>query len=97
MNPRQYSFSRVLDLINTWLPHLACISSDAERKAEYERLIGYAGECKLYKRKKSASYPRAVWYRRRTFPPHKAEPSESDLPRKEKTPLASGTAKNRWH
>jgi hypothetical protein len=97
MNPRQYSFSRVLDLINAWLPHLACISSDAERKAEYERLIGYAGVCRLYKRKKSTSYPRAVWYRRRTFPPRKTEPRESDLPRKEKGPLTSSTAKNRWH
>jgi hypothetical protein len=95
MNPRQYSFSRVLDLINSWLPHLACITSDVDREAEYERLIGYAGECKLYKRKKSASYPRAVWYRRRTFPPCKAKPSESDLLRKEK--ITSSNAKNRWH
>ncbi len=97
MNPRQYSFSRVLDLINAWLPHLACIASDAERETEYERLIGYAGECKLYKRKKPASYPRAVWYRRRTFPPRKAELPGSDLPRKEKSPLTSRPAKNRWH
>ncbi len=85
MDPRRYSFSRVLDLINSWLPHLACISSEAERNAEYERLISYAGECKLYKRKKSASYPRAVWYRRRTFPPRKAEPRRNNSPGKEKS------------
>lgn len=97
LNPRQYSFSRVLDLINAWLPHLASISSDAERAAEYERLIGYAGECKLYKRKRSGSYPRAVWYRRRTFPPHKTEPREIESNRKEKSSFRPGAAKNMRH
>ncbi len=84
MNPRQYSFSRVQDLINAWLPHLACITSEAERNAEYERMITYAGQCKLYKRKKSTSYPRAVWHRRRTFPPHKSDPQRNKSPREEK-------------
>jgi hypothetical protein len=84
MDPRQYSFSRVLDLINAWLPQLACITSDAEREEEYERMIRYAGQCKLYKRKKSASYPREVWYRRRTFPPRKTESRQNESPRKEK-------------
>jgi hypothetical protein len=97
LNPRQYSFSRVLDLINAWLPRLATISSDAEREAEYERLIRYAGECKLYKRKRSSSYPREVWYRRRTFPPHKTEPRENEPTRKEKSSFRPGTANNMRH
>jgi hypothetical protein len=84
MSPRQYSFSRVLDLINTWLPHLVCITDEAELEAEYERMIRYAGQCKLYKRKKSTSYPRAVWHRRRTFPPHKSDPKQNKSSRKEK-------------
>jgi hypothetical protein len=96
MDPRQYSFSRVLDLINTWLPLLASISSDAEYEAEYERLIGYAGQCKLYKRKKSASYPRAVWHRRRTFPQHKPEPGQNDPPGKKKR-SKSRAANNMQH
>jgi hypothetical protein len=75
MNPRRYSFSRVQDLINAWLPRFAAISSDVEREAEYERMIKHAAQCKLYKRKKLTSYPRAVWHRRRTFPPHKTVPS----------------------
>jgi hypothetical protein len=82
MNPRQYSFSRVQDLINSWLPYLTSITSEAEREAEYERMIRYAGQCKLYKRKKSISYPRAVWHRHRTFPPRKNDPTRS--PQKEK-------------
>jgi hypothetical protein len=78
MDPRQYSFSRVLDLINSWLPHLACMTSETEREAEYELMIKYAGQCKLYKRKKAVSYPRAVWHRRRTFPPHKTESRQNE-------------------
>ena len=97
MNPRQYSFSRVLNLINTWMPLLASISSDAEYAAEYERLVEYAGECKLYKRKRSASYPRAVWYRRRTFPPHQTDSREQESPRKEKSSFKPGSAKSMRH
>jgi hypothetical protein len=95
IDPRRYSFSRVLDLINSWLPHLACLCSEAERNAEYERLISYAGECKLYKRKKSASYPRAVWYRHRTFPPRKPEPRRNNSSAKEKS--TSMSANNLRH
>jgi putative transposase len=84
MHPRQYSFSRIQDLINTWLPHLACITSEAEREKEYERMIRYAGQCKLYKRKKLTSYPRAVWPRRQTFPPHKTKSSQNQSSPKEK-------------
>ena len=96
MDPRRYSFSRVLDLVNTWIPLLASIASDAEYAAEYERLIEYAGQCKLYKRKKSTAYPRAVWHRRRTFPPHKTESQQNDSPEKQKRSKSS-TAKSMRH
>lgn len=97
LDPRRYSFSRVQDLINAWLPHLASISSDAEREAEYERLIYYAGQCKLYKRKKLTSYPRVVWYRRRTFPPHKTDSTRNESPRGEKNSNNPSTAKTMRH
>ena len=84
MSPRQYSFSRVQDLINAWLPHLFRITDEAELEAEYERMIRYASQCKLYKRKKSTSYPRAVWHRRRTFPPHKNDTKQNKSLQKEK-------------
>lgn len=84
MKPREYSFARVLDMIHTWLPHLASIPSDAEREQEYERMIRYAGQCKLYKRKESSSYPREVWYRRRTFPQRTVKSSKNNAPQQEK-------------
>jgi hypothetical protein len=68
MDPRQYSFSQVQDLINAWLPHIASITSERKRKAEYERMMKNVAQCKLYKRKKRPSYPRVVWQPRRKFP-----------------------------
>lgn len=72
MDPRQYSFSRVQDVLNAWLPYLASIASDAECHAEFERMMKCIAQCKLYKRKGRKSYPRAVWGRPRTFPRHHA-------------------------
>jgi len=71
LDPRQYSFTQVQDLINTWLPHLAIITSERKRKAEFERMMKYVPQCRLYKRKKRPSYPRTIWMRRRKFPTRK--------------------------
>jgi putative transposase len=74
MNPRQYSFSRVQDVLNTWLPYIAGISSESKRQVEHERMMQSVAQCKLYKRKKAKSYPREIWLRRRNFPTHKVAP-----------------------
>jgi hypothetical protein len=71
LDPRQYSFTQVQDLINTWLPNLATITSERKRKAEFERMMKYVPQCRLYKRKKRPSYPRTIWMRRRKFPTRK--------------------------
>ncbi len=73
LNPRQYSFTQVQDLINAWLPHFATITSERKRKAEFERMMKYVPQCKLYKRKKRPSYPRKIWLRRRKFPTWKED------------------------
>jgi hypothetical protein len=76
LSPRQYSFSRVQDVLNAWLPRIASMSSEVERQSEYELMMKYVAQCKLYKRKKRPSYPRAVWRRPRTFPGRKAASSQ---------------------
>jgi len=78
MDPRQYSFSRVQDLINSWLPLIASIPSERKRKAKFERMMKYVAQCKLYKRKKRRSYPRAIWQPRRKFPSRRT-PISHDL------------------
>jgi hypothetical protein len=70
MNPRNYSFSRVQDVLNAWLPRIAGMTSEVERQAAHELMMKCVAQCKLYKRKKPASYPRAIWERHRTFLRH---------------------------
>ena len=72
LDPRGYSFSRVQDVLNTWLPYLDTLSSEEEFQAEYERMMKYVAQCRLYKRKKPKSYPREVWGRPQVFPRRKA-------------------------
>jgi hypothetical protein len=70
IDPRQYSFSQVQDVIDTWLPYIASITSERKRNAEYRRMMKCVAQCKLYKRKRP-TYPRTVWQRRRKFPSRK--------------------------
>ena len=51
IDPRQYSFSQVQDVIDTWLPYIASITSERKRNAEYRRMMKCVAQCKLYKRK----------------------------------------------
>jgi len=74
MNPREYSFSRVQDVVNAWLPLIASKSSESERQAATELMMKYVAQCKLYKRKKRKSYPRKLWLRRRSFPVRRCAP-----------------------
>lgn len=75
-DPRRYSFSHVQDVLNTWLPYLATLSSEIEYQTEYERMMKCVAQCKLYKRKKPSSYPREVWGRPRVFPSRKPGTSQ---------------------
>jgi len=72
--PRCFSFSRVQDVLNAWLPYLANLPEGPLYQAEWERMMRSVAQCKLYKRKKAVSYPRATWGRPRVYPSHK--PSE---------------------
>jgi putative transposase len=76
LSPRQYSFSRVQDVVNAWLPRIVSMASEVERQAEYELMMKYVAQCKLYKRKKRKSYPRAVWQHSNRFPGHSAACSQ---------------------
>lgn len=73
VEPRSFSFSQVQDVLNAWLPYLSGLPEELY-EAEFNRMMKAVAQCKLYKRKKSVSYPRATWGRPRAFPSRK--PSE---------------------
>lgn len=60
LDPRRLSFAQVLYLVNAFLPDLVS-GSPQKAKREMKRLIELAATCKLPQRRRSRSYPRAVW------------------------------------
>lgn len=77
LEPRRLSFSRVQAVVMTALPRLATITDAAEWEAEYQRVLGWAGQGKLPNRPERRSYPRAVWGKGATFPRRKCESPRS--------------------
>jgi hypothetical protein len=68
--PRSFSFSQVQDVLNAWLPYLSGLPEELYQ-AEFERMMRAVAQCKLYKRKKPVSHPRATWGRPRPYPSRK--------------------------
>ena len=75
VHPREISFTHVLYLVNAFLPHLLADANSAKAKREVRRLIELATKCKLPKRHKRRSYPRAVWPSPHRFPLRSAKTS----------------------
>ena len=74
INPRQLSFSRVQDVVNSTLPSLAAATdSPQEYQRLLDRMLRRAAQCKLPQRKRPRpSYPREVWPRGGSFPHRKS-------------------------
>ena len=71
VDPRQLSFTQVLNVVNTALPRWAAASTSEEREREFQRVLDLAAPCTLPKRRKRRSYPRAVWGHGSRFPARK--------------------------
>lgn len=61
LSPRHLSFTAVYMLIETHLPKLLGARSSTAWRREMDRIVEHAAAYKLPKRKKTRSYPRAVW------------------------------------
>ena len=73
LKPRNFSFSRVRRVINTFLPLIAAASDPLQTSALFEKMMYYVGQAKLYKRNRTRnSYPREAWGQPRVFPKRKA-------------------------
>lgn len=68
---RELSFTRALGLFQAFLPDIVAARTDADAKAILRRLARLIGTCKLPRRKRRRSFPRAAWSRRNKFPPRK--------------------------
>lgn len=72
LDPRQLSFSRAQDTINSFLPVFAKATSDQERQEIMQEMLRIFGYLKLPRRRKRRSAPREVWPRPCPFPTRKA-------------------------
>jgi hypothetical protein len=70
--PRRYSFARVRNIVEHFLPFIVSAKTPEEAQALTDKMMRCVGNKKLRNRKGRRSYPRAVWGRPRTFPSRKA-------------------------
>lgn len=71
-DPRQLSFSMVLNIVDCAWHKLAGATSEQEFQREFSRVLRLAGQCRLPQRKRK-SYPRLLWRRQPGFPFRKGE------------------------
>jgi len=67
-DPRQFSFSQVLYLMNAFWPELLAETTSSRWKRKLRRIVRLATSCKLPKRKRRRCYPREVWARGYRYP-----------------------------
>jgi putative transposase len=70
--PRGYSFARVRNLVEHFLPFIAAARTQEEAQALTDKMMYCVGQAKLRSGKGRRSYPRAAWGKPRTFPSRKA-------------------------
>jgi putative transposase len=66
--PRRYSFTRVRNIVEHFLPFICNAKSCAEAELLIDKMMHYVEQAKLRHPKRRRSYPRAVWYEPKTFP-----------------------------
>jgi hypothetical protein len=70
--PRNFSFTRVRNVINVYGPKIAAVKSEQEANELLALMRYYIAQAKLYPRKRP-SYPREIWHSSKPFPKRKAK------------------------
>jgi putative transposase len=74
LQPRQLSFSHVLNVVDAAWPQLSSAASMEEHHREFDRVLDRAAQCRLPQRTKMRSFPRTVWRHGLAFPYRKSAP-----------------------
>lgn len=73
IDPREWSFSHILTVVNAWLPLLIDAATAAEFSLLLSRMLRVAAQGKLPKRRRKRRYERAVWGQPQVFPRRKTK------------------------
>ena len=72
LKPRQFSFTRVCNVINAFAPMIAAAKDERQAQQLFDDMMYYVHQAKLpRRRKKRPTYPRAVWHKPQTYPKRK--------------------------
>jgi len=72
LKPRQFSFTRVRNVINAFAPMIAAAKDERQAQQLFDDMMYYVHQAKLPRRRiKRPTYPRAVWLRPQTYPKRK--------------------------
>jgi hypothetical protein len=72
LQPRQFSFTRVRNVINAYAPMIAAAKDPREAQRLTDTMMYYVNQAKLpRRRKKRPTYPRAAWQKPQTYPKRK--------------------------
>jgi hypothetical protein len=67
LEPRAFSFTKVRNVLNAFLPQIAAARGAAQTQKCWEDMLYYLDQSKLPRRKRS-SYPRAIWPQPKSYP-----------------------------
>ena len=73
IDPRQLSFTYACNIVLDGYPKVLAAPTAQQQQQELERLIDLVARCRLPRRTKRRSYPRAVWGRGYRFPIRRRE------------------------
>lgn len=72
LKPRQFSFTRVRNVINAFAPLIAAASDEKQAQELFEKMMYYVGQAKLPRRnRKRSTYPREIWPQPYKYPRRK--------------------------
>jgi hypothetical protein len=71
VQPRQLSFTRAYGIVHSYYAKVLNAPTYEAQLREFERMVEWVAQCKLYPRSKAKSYPRRIWPKTRSYPLHR--------------------------
>jgi hypothetical protein len=71
VQPRQLSFTRAYNIVHDCYARILNAATHEAQLREFEQVVMWVSQCRLYPRSKPRSYPRRVWNKPQPYPLHR--------------------------
>jgi putative transposase len=68
LEPRAFSFTKVRNVLNAFLPQIAAARDQQQARKCWEDMLYYLDQARLPRRQRRSSYPRAIWPQPKSYP-----------------------------